>query len=53
MPSAGFKPAIPQSKRPQTLALDRSANGIGKKLLVLNIINNFLQENYYRRTEIP
>ena len=29
MPPAGFKPAIPASDRPQTLALDSSATGIG------------------------
>ena len=29
MPPAGFEPAIPGSDRPQTLALDRSATGIG------------------------
>jgi hypothetical protein len=29
MPSAVFEPAIPASDRPQTLALDRSATGIG------------------------
>ena len=35
MPPTGFEPAIPASKRPQTLALDRAATGIGKYL------NNF------------
>ena len=29
MPPAGFEPAIPTGDRPQTLALDRSATGIG------------------------
>jgi hypothetical protein len=29
MPSAGFEPAIPATKRPQTYALDRAATGIG------------------------
>jgi len=29
MPPAGFEPAIPASKRPQTHALDRAATGIG------------------------
>jgi hypothetical protein len=28
MPSAGFEPAIPATKRPQTYALDCAANGI-------------------------
>jgi len=29
MPPAGFEPAIPASKRPQTHALDRAATGTG------------------------
>ena len=29
MPAAGFEPAVPASERPQTLALDRSATGMG------------------------
>jgi hypothetical protein len=29
MPSAGYEPAIPATKRPQTYALDRAATGIG------------------------
>ena len=29
MPPAGFEPAIPAGERPPTLALDRSATGIG------------------------
>ena len=29
MPLAGFEPATPAGDRPQTLALDRSATGIG------------------------
>jgi hypothetical protein len=32
MPPAGFKPAIPASDRPQTLALDRSPTGIGNSV---------------------
>jgi len=32
--SAGFEPAIPTSKRPQTNALGRAATGIGTCLLV-------------------
>ena len=31
---SGFEPAIPASGRPQTLALDRSAIGISKAILV-------------------
>jgi hypothetical protein len=30
MPRAGFKPATPATKRPQTYTLDRSATGIGE-----------------------
>jgi hypothetical protein len=29
MPSAGFEPAIPATKPPQTYVLDRAATGIG------------------------
>jgi hypothetical protein len=29
MPRAGFKPATPAIKRPQTYALDRAVTGIG------------------------
>jgi hypothetical protein len=29
MPLAGFEPATPATKRPQTYALDRTATGIG------------------------
>jgi hypothetical protein len=29
MPSAGFEPAIPATKRPQTYVLDHTATGIG------------------------
>jgi hypothetical protein len=31
MSSAGFEPAIPAAKRPQTYALDHAATGIGPK----------------------
>jgi hypothetical protein len=34
MTSAGFEPAIPATKRPQTYALDRAATGIGVMLCV-------------------
>jgi hypothetical protein len=34
MLSAGFEPAIPATKRPQTYALDRAATGIGCVLLL-------------------
>jgi hypothetical protein len=29
MPSAGFEPATPATKRPQTYALDRAATEVG------------------------
>jgi hypothetical protein len=32
MPPAGFEAAIPAGDRPQTLALDRSATGIGERI---------------------
>jgi hypothetical protein len=38
MPSAGFEPAIPVIKRPQTYALDRTATGIGYLLKLLGWI---------------
>jgi hypothetical protein len=30
MPRAGFEPATPATKRPQTYSLDRAVTGIGK-----------------------
>jgi hypothetical protein len=36
MPSAGFEPATPTTKRPQTYALDRAATEVGQKDLLLN-----------------
>jgi hypothetical protein len=36
MPSAGFEPATPATKRPQTY-LDRSANGIGFYWCVMGV----------------
>jgi hypothetical protein len=38
MPSAGFEPAIPAIKRPQTYALDRAATGIGQCMAYLMTI---------------
>jgi hypothetical protein len=32
MPRAGFEPATPATKLPQTYALERAANGIGTKV---------------------
>ena len=34
MPAAGFESAIPASDRPQTVALDRSAAGIGTSYII-------------------
>jgi hypothetical protein len=34
MPSAGYEPAIPEIKRPQTNAVDRMATGIGIALIM-------------------
>jgi hypothetical protein len=33
MPRSGFEPAIPETKRPQTYALDRVASGIGQPFI--------------------
>jgi hypothetical protein len=35
MPSAGFEPAIPATKRPQTHALDNTVTGIGKQKIYI------------------
>jgi hypothetical protein len=35
MPLAGFEPAIPANKRPQTYALDRAATEIG--MIIINL----------------
>jgi hypothetical protein len=34
MPSAGFEPVTPATKRPQTYALDRAATEVGKPILL-------------------
>jgi hypothetical protein len=41
MPSPGFEPTIPATKRSQTYALDRAATGIGIRQVRLNILNIF------------
>jgi hypothetical protein len=46
MSPAGFEPAIPASKRPQTHALDRAATGIGTIILVC--INKYGTEDLLR-----
>ena len=42
MPPAGFEPAIPASKRPQTHALHRAATGIGRDALYSCKFTNLL-----------
>jgi hypothetical protein len=37
MSQAGFEPAIPVTKRPQTYVLDRVATGIGKESLTATV----------------
>jgi hypothetical protein len=41
MPQAGFKSAIPATKRPQTYTLDRAATGIGMVVLHVHIMSTF------------
>jgi hypothetical protein len=43
MPSEGFEPAIPATKRPQTYALDRAATWIGIIVDIFSIIIFILQ----------
>jgi hypothetical protein len=45
MPSAGFEPAIPANKRPQTYVLDSAATGIGDRCTYLPFykINHILE----------
>jgi hypothetical protein len=40
MPSAGFKTAIPATKRPQTYALDRHATGIAQKNIYIRVTDS-------------
>jgi hypothetical protein len=42
MPPAGFEPAIPVSKWPQTHASDRTATGIGFFLVLLEQTSCFI-----------
>jgi hypothetical protein len=55
MPLAGFEPAIPANKRPQTHALDGAATGIGptsytviKSLVKIGVID----ESVIRKTSV-
>jgi hypothetical protein len=45
----GFEPAIPETKRPQTYALNRAAVGIG---LVKHIVSSFRAEDSVRFSEM-
>jgi hypothetical protein len=45
MPSAGFEPAIPVTKRPMTYALDGAATGFGKQKNILYIIFKYSVPN--------
>jgi hypothetical protein len=51
MPPVGFEPAISASDRPQTYALDRAANGIGKlsclQIIILGTVDMALPNNTY------
>jgi hypothetical protein len=47
MPPAGFEPAIPESERPQTHALERAAPGIGNGTSRLG----FMTRYFYRMME--
>jgi hypothetical protein len=43
MPSAGFEPAIPATKRQKTYALDRAATGIGHFSLLITLLFHAVQ----------
>jgi len=48
MPTAGFEPAVPTIKRPQTHALVRAATGFGgKRDTTVNNIKHFMNYYYY------
>jgi hypothetical protein len=53
MPPERFEPAIPASDRPQTLALDRSATGIGYIKSIINKILNVMWILIYYSFCIP
>jgi hypothetical protein len=40
MSRAGYEPASPATKRPQTYALDRAATGLGRVYIHTNIIRD-------------
>jgi hypothetical protein len=45
MSSAGFEPAIPATKRPQTYALDRAATGLGIETYITESNVNIRKSN--------
>jgi hypothetical protein len=51
MPSAGFQPATPATKRPQTYALARAATEVGAALILLVIkLNKKIKTNGHNTT---
>jgi hypothetical protein len=60
MPAAGFEPAIPATKRPQTYALDLAATGIGsfdlyhpKRSGGISTRYNTVRGKYIHHKELP
>ena len=56
MPPTGFKPAILASDRPQTLALDRSAIGIGQgfdPLTIQSVASHYTDRAIPAHTKLP
>jgi hypothetical protein len=67
MPPAGIEPSIPASERPQTHALDRTATGIGPRLITQThtlfevtgstslpktLVQSLVQESFKRRYKL-
>jgi hypothetical protein len=51
MPSAGFQPATPATKQPQTYALDRAATEVGAAWILLVIkLNKKIKPNGHNTT---
>jgi hypothetical protein len=44
MPPAGFEPAVPASRRPQTDALDRAATGICRNLITVHYVSTYFEK---------
>jgi hypothetical protein len=47
MPSAGFEPATPATKRPQTYALDRATTVVGNLYTNISIIIRWWNLKYF------